>query len=192
MGRIRLDGRNFKIPSPPLAIFCVSLGPFCAPPKASCPPLKNLRAPLKFCPCAVCASCDRATLDRAKSLSLEFCSKFIVKFKITSPKLAPSPREIGICAVFCGANFRSCIRRTRDAMSLDDASKFKRLRHSKRAQRNKSRCKRHRTGSAAIRRNAGNGSVISATGAESGPSIAVLKFHGPLICNFKILRNVRS
>ena len=131
-------GRNFKIPSPPLlAIFCVSPEPFCAPLGVSCPPLENLRAPLKFCPCAVCASCDRAALDGAKSLSLEFCSKFIAKFKIISLKLASSPREIGICAVFCGANFKSYIRRARDDMSLDDASKFKRLRHSKRAQRNK-------------------------------------------------------
>lgn len=137
MGRIRLDGRNFKIPSPPLAIFCVSLGPFCAPPKASCPPLENLLAPLKFCPCAVCASCDRAALDRDKSLSLEFCSKFIAKFKIISLKLAPSPCEIEICAVFYSANFKSYIRRACSAMSLDDASKFKRLQHSKRAQRNK-------------------------------------------------------
>lgn len=132
---MKLDGQNFKIPSPPLA--SVSFGSFCAPPGASCASLKNLRAPLKFCPCAVCASCDRAALDRARSLSLEFCSKFIAKFKIISLKLASSPREIGICAVFCGANFRSCIRRARDAMSLEDASKFKRLRHSKRAQRNK-------------------------------------------------------
>ena len=137
MGRMEPGGRNFKIPSPPLAIFCVSFGPFCAPPGASCTPLENLRVPLKFCPCTVCASCDRTALDRDKSLSLEFCSKFIAKFKIISLKLAPSPREIGICAVFCGANFRSCIRRARDAMSLEDASKFKRLRHSKRAQRNK-------------------------------------------------------
>ena len=133
MGRIRLDGRNFKIPSPPLALFCVSPEPFCALPKASCPPLENLRAPLKFCPCAVCASCDRAALDGAKSLSLEFCSKFIAQFKIISLKLAPSPHEIGICAVFCGANFKSYIRRARDAMSLDDASKFERPQHSKRA-----------------------------------------------------------
>ena len=135
MGRMEPGGRNFKIPSPPLA--SVSLGLFCALLGVSCPPLKNLRAPLKFCPCAVCASCDRTALDRAKSLSLEFCSKFIAKFKIISLKLAPSPREVGICAVFCGADFKSYIRRTRDAMSLEDASKFKRLRHSKRAQRNK-------------------------------------------------------
>ena len=129
-GRMRLDGRNFKIPSPPLALFCVSLGPFCTPPKASCAPLNNLRAPLKFCPCAVCASCDRAALDGAKSLSLDFAQNL-------SLKLASSPCKIGICAVFCGTNFKSYIRRARDDMSLDDASKFKRLRHSKRAQRNK-------------------------------------------------------
>ena len=78
-GRMEPGGRNFKIPSPPLA--SVSLGLFCTPPGASCPPLENLRAPLKFCPCAVCASCDRAALDRDKSLSMEFCSKFIAKFK---------------------------------------------------------------------------------------------------------------
>ena len=135
VGRMKPGGRNFKIPSPLLA--SVSLGPFCAPPGASCASLENLRAPLKFCPCAVCASCDRAALDRARSLSLEFCSKFIAKFKIISLKLTSSPREIGICAVFCGANFKSYIHRARSAMTLDDASKFKRLQRSKRAQRNK-------------------------------------------------------
>ncbi len=122
-------GRNFKILPPPLA--SVSPEPFCAPPRASCAPLENLRAPLKFCPCAVCTSCDRTALDHDKSLSLEFCSKFIAKFKIISLKLASLPREIGICAVFCGANFKSYIHPARDAISLDDASKFKH------AQRNK-------------------------------------------------------
>ena len=106
-GRMKLDGQNFKIPSPPLA--SVSPEPFCAPPRVPCASLENLRAPLKFCPCAVCASCDRAILDGAKSLSMEFCSKFIAKFKIISPELASSPREIGICAVFCGANFKSSV-----------------------------------------------------------------------------------
>lgn len=142
-------GRNFKIPSPSLA--SVSPEPFCAPPGASCAPLKNLRAPLKFCPCAICASCDRTALDRAKSLSLEFCSKFIAKFKIISLKLAPSPREIGICAVFCGANFRSCIRRARSAMTLDDASKFKRLQRNKEPMRKARAARRYDATQAADR-----------------------------------------
>ena len=100
VGRMEPGGRNFKIPSPPLAIFCVSLGPFLPAARDLLPAAKNLRAPLKFCPCAVCVSCDRAALDRAKSLSLEFCSKFIAKFKIISLKLAPSPREIGYAPFF--------------------------------------------------------------------------------------------
>ena len=190
MGRMKPGGRNFKIPSPLLA--SVSLGPFCAPPGASCASLENRRAPLKFCPCAVCASCDRAALDRARSLSLEFCSKFIAKFKIISLKLTSSPREIGICAVFCGANFNHtsaalatpCRLTMRVNLSACDIQ----------SARNaiKSRCKRHRTGGAAIRRNAESGSAFSATKAESGSPVAVLKFHRSLICNFKILRNVRS
>lgn len=173
---MKVGGRNFEIPSPPLAIFCVSFGPFCAP--------------LKFCPCAVCVSCDRTALDRDKSLSLEFCSKFIAKFKIISLKLAPSPREIGICAVFCGANFNHtsavlatpCRLRMRANLSACDIQ----------SARNaiKSRCERHgRHGDTTqCRQRTG----CFATKAESGPPIAVLKFHGPLICNFKILRNVRS
>ena len=167
-GRMRLDGRNFKIPSPPLALFCVSLGPFCAPPKASCPPLKNLRAPLKFCPCAVCASCDRAALDGAKSLSLEFCSKFIAQFKIITSAVLATPCRLTMRVNLSAYNIQSA----RNAI--------------------KSRCKRNRTGGAAIRRNAESGSVISTTKAKSGPPIAILKFYGPLICNFKILWSVRS
>lgn len=115
-GRMKLDGQNFKIPSPPLA--SVSLGPFCAPPKASCPPLENLRAPLKFCPCAVCASCDRAILDGAKSLSMEFCSKFIAKFKIITSAVLATPCRLTMRVNLSARNIQSA-QRNKEPMRKD-------------------------------------------------------------------------
>ncbi|WP_298020840.1 hypothetical protein [uncultured Campylobacter sp.] len=116
---------------------------------------------------------------------MEFCSKFIAKFKIISLKLASSPCEIGICAVFCGEilNHTSAVLATPCRLTM---------RVNLSAQRNKEPIRRMARATRRYDATQRADRLFSIAKAKSGPPIAILKFHGSLICNFEILRGVHS